>query len=129
MVPRMIEAMEGMPDGTLGFRVSGEIKRADYTDVLVPALRKAVEGGGRLRQLYLIEKLEEMDPRALWEDAKTGFDLEVHHHDAFERAAMVTDQEWIVRATRLFAWMAPGEFRIFPTAELEQARSWVAGQP
>jgi hypothetical protein len=56
----MIEPMDGMPDGTLGFRVAGEVDRSDYTDVMVPELRKAVEQGGGLRTLYLIDRLEEM---------------------------------------------------------------------
>jgi hypothetical protein len=119
--------MDGMPDGTLGFRVSGKLDRSDYTDVMVPELRKAVEQGGELRTLYLIDRLEEMEPGALWEDAKTGFDLGIRHHSAWKRTAMVTDQEWLVRAMQLTAWMAPGELRVFPTAELEQAKAWVSG--
>jgi hypothetical protein len=31
------------------------------------------------------------------------------------------------RATKLFAWIIPGEARVFPRAELEQAKAWVAG--
>jgi hypothetical protein len=99
----VIERMEGMPDGTLGFRVSGEVERSDYTDVMVPQLRKAIEQGRGLRTLYLIDRLEEMEPGALWEDAKAGFDITIRHHSALERTAMVTDQEWLVRAARLMA--------------------------
>jgi hypothetical protein len=123
----MIELMDDMPAGTLGFRVSGDVKRSDYTDVMVPELRKAVERGGGLRTLYLIDRLEEMKPGALWEDTKAGFDLAIRHHSAFERTAMVTDQEWLARAAQLMAWMAPGELKVFPIAELEQAKAWIAG--
>ena len=42
------------------------------------------------------------------------------------RSAIVTDLEWMTRATRLFSWMIPGEARTFPVAELEQAKEWVA---
>ena len=28
---------------------------------------------------------------------------------------------------RLFAWMVPGEARVFPVAELEPAKAWIAG--
>ena len=127
MVAAMIELMDGMPDGTLGFRVSGKVERSDYTDVMVPRLKKAVEQGGGLRTLYLIDRLEEMEPGALWEDAKAGWDIAIRHHSALQRTAMVTDQEWLVRAVQLLAWMAPGEFKVFPTAELEQAKAWVSG--
>ena len=43
------------------------------------------------------------------------------------RSAIVTDIHWMAQATRLFAWMIPGEVRVFPLAELEQAKAWVAG--
>jgi SpoIIAA-like len=123
----VIERIPDMPPGTLGFRVDGEIEREDYTDVLEPALREALEAGAGLRTLYLIEELDEIEPGALWEDAKTGFNLGVRHHEQWVRSAIVTDLEWMARATRLFAWMIPGEARVFPTAELEQAKAWVAG--
>jgi hypothetical protein len=123
----MVERLEGMPDGTIGFRVDGDVEREDYTRLLVPELRRAVEAGGGLRTLYLIEDLDDMEPGALWEDTKLGFDLGVRHHGEWERSAIVTDQEWLARATRLFAWMIPGEARVFPRSQLEQAKAWVAG--
>lgn len=123
----MIEVISDMPPGTLGFRVTGEVEREDYTKVLQPALHEALEAGGGLRTLYVIEELDEIEPGALWEDAKTGFDLGARHHRDWVRSAIVTDIDWMARATRLFAWMIPGEARVFPTAELEQAKAWVAG--
>jgi SpoIIAA-like len=43
------------------------------------------------------------------------------------RSAIVTDLDWMARATRLFAWMIPGEARVFETAALESAKQWGAG--
>jgi hypothetical protein len=123
----MIERLADMPAGTIGFRASGEIQREDYDQVLAPELRRALEAGGGLRTLYVIEDLDEIDPRALWADAKLGFDVGIRHHSAWVRSAIVTDIEWMARATRMFAWMIPGEARVYPLAELEQAKVWVAG--
>jgi hypothetical protein len=123
----MVERLSDMPAGTVGFRVAGEVEREDYERVLVPDLRAALEGRARLRTLYLIEDLDEIEPGALWADAKLGFDLGVRHHGAWERSAIVTDIEWMARATRLFAWMIPGQARVYPTAELDAAKAWVAG--
>ena len=116
-----------MPAGTIGFRAAGEIEAEDYEEVLVPELRRALESGGGLRTLYVIEDLDEIEPGALWADTRLGFDLGVRHHDAWSRSAIVTDIDWMARATRLFAWMIPGEARVFPLAELAQAKAWVAG--
>jgi hypothetical protein len=123
----MIERMTDMPAGTLGFRAAGEIEREDYDTVLVPELRRAVESGEGLRTLYVIEDLDEVEPGALWADSKLGFDLGVRHHQAWVRSAIVTDIPWMAHATKLFAWMMPGEARLFPLAELEEAKAWVAG--
>jgi hypothetical protein len=123
----MIERLADMPAGTIGFRAAGEIEREDYAKVLVPELHRALEAGRGLRTLYLIEDLEEIEPGALWADSKLGFDLGVRHHEAWVRSAIVTDIHWMARATRLFAWMIPGEARVFPRAELDHAKRWVAG--
>jgi SpoIIAA-like len=123
----MIERMTDMPAGTIGFRAAGEIEREDYDEVLVPELRRAVESGAGLRTLYVIEDLDEIEPAALWADSKLGFDLGVRHHEAWVRSAIVTDIAWMAHATKLFAWMMPGEARVFPLAELDQAKAWVAG--
>ena len=122
----MIERLTDMPPGTIGFRAAGDIEREDYDRVLGPELRRAVEAGTGLRTLYVIEDLDEIEPSALWADSKLGFDLGVRHREAWIRSAIVTDIDWMARATKLFAWMIPGEARVFPLAELEQAKAWVA---
>jgi len=99
------------------------VPRSDYTEVMMPELQKAVEQGGGVRMLDLIDRLEEMEPGALWEDTKAGFDLGIRHHSAWERTALVTDQEWMARSARPPAWMAPGESKVFPDAELEEAKT------
>ena len=48
----MIEAIAGMPDGTIGFRVWGKVTAADYDDVLIPALRKTVDEHGEVRLVF-----------------------------------------------------------------------------
>lgn len=123
----MIEPLADLPQGVLGFRVAGEVHREDYENVLTPALKGALDSGDGLRTLYLIESLDKMDPSALWADAKVGYDLGIRHHDAWVRSAIVTDIDWLARATRLFAWMIPGEVRVFPIVELEQAKTWAGG--
>jgi hypothetical protein len=74
----------------VGFRVAGEVEREDYDNVLTPELNRALEAGP-LRTLYVIETLDEMEPTALWTDAKLGFDLEVRHRGEWVRSAIVTD--------------------------------------
>ncbi len=123
----MVERMTDMPPGTLGFRVTGDVRREDYDAVLVPDLRAAVEAGDGLRTLYLIEGLDDMEAGALWADTKLGVDMGVRHRDDWERSAIVTDIAWMVHAMKVFGWMVPGETRVYPVAELDAAKAWVAG--
>jgi hypothetical protein len=69
----------------------------------------------------------EIEPDALWADSKLGVDLDVRHHQALVRSAIVTDVGWMAHAARMFAWMITGEARVFPRAELARAMAWVAG--
>jgi hypothetical protein len=124
----MIESIPSMPVGTLGFRLWGRIERADYADVLVPALTQAAENRAEMRTLFVVDELERMDPGALWADAKNGFDMTIAHRANWKRTAFVSDQTWLVESARLFGWMISGLFRTFPVADLEQAKTWV-GEP
>ncbi len=119
----MVERMSDMPPGTIGFRVNGDVEREDYTDILRPALQEALDAHQQLRTLCLIEDLDDIEPGALWEDSRLGFDLGVRHRKEWERSAIVTDIHWMARATKLFARMIP----VYPLAELEDAKRWVAG--
>ncbi|HTI35731.1 MAG TPA: STAS/SEC14 domain-containing protein [Miltoncostaea sp.] len=123
----MVERIADMPPGTLGFRVAGHVRREDYDRVLVPDLRAAMDAGDGLRTLYLIEDLDDMEASALWADTKLGFDMSVRHRGEWERSAIVTDISWMVHAMKVFGWMVPGEARVYPVAELADAKAWVAG--
>jgi hypothetical protein len=58
---------------------------------------------------------------------KTGLGIGVGHHSAWKRFALVTDVEWVAKAMRMFAWLTPGEVKIFELGDLEEAKGWVAG--
>jgi SpoIIAA-like len=122
----MVAKIEEMPAGTIGFRASGKLTPEDYKDVLVPTLRDAVEAG-EVRMLFVLSDFEELEPRAWLEDAKTGLELGFLKHSAWKRSAIVSDADWVKKAFRMFAWMTPGEVKVFDLDQEDEARSWVAG--
>ncbi len=88
----MIEQLSGFPDNVLAFVGRGRVTRADYTDVLTPAVKKALAKHERVRLYYeLGHDFAGIDPGAMWEDFKIG----VEHLTHWERAVVVTDVEWI----------------------------------
>jgi hypothetical protein len=66
----------------------------------------------------VIERLADMPPGTIGFRAAGGIERD-------------DEDEVLVRelrqATNVFAWMIHGEARVFPRAELEQAKAWVAG--
>jgi hypothetical protein len=123
----MIERIADMPEGTIGFRASGHVTRADYREVLEPALREAAEGG-EVRMLYAVGPgFEKFEAGALAEDAKTGLGLGLGHLSAWKRTAVLTDVDWVRNAIHAFGWMAPGEVMVGGLEEEGSAREWLTG--
>jgi len=124
----MVERLEQMPEGVMGFRATGKLTREDYRDVLIPPIREAVNGDGGIRLLFeLGPGFEGYEPGALVEDAKADLQLGVGKRSAWERIAVVTDVGWARRAIEFFGWMTPGESRVFSLGERDRAEEWVAG--
>ncbi len=122
----MVERIEEMPAGTVGFRASGKLTRDDYREVLEPALTEAAESG-EIRMLFSLTNFEGLEPGAWFDDVKTGLGLGIGHHSAWKRSAVITDVTWVGKAFELFAWMTPGEVKVFPELDqLEEAKTWVA---
>ncbi len=115
-----------MPPGTIGLRATGKLGVDDYRQVLEPALREGVESG-ELRLMFVLTDFDGLEPGAWIEDLKTGLGAWVRDHSAWKRFALVTDVEWVAKAMRTFAWMAPGEVKVFGLAQEDEARAWVAG--
>ena len=122
----MLERIDDMPRGTIGFRTTGEITRDDYRDILEPALRDQAEAGD-VRLVYVIDGAFGVTGGAMLEDVKTGAQIGIGHHSAWKRFALVTDVDWIARAARMFSWATPGQVKVFGLDELESAKTWVAG--
>ncbi len=121
------EQLTEVPVGALGFRITGHLRRADYTDVLLPPLRAAVERGDPIRVLVVIDpSFDGIEPRAVLQDLKAALNLGLAHRSAWRRVAVVSGADRVRRAVALFGWLAPGELQVFGAAELEAATAWVS---
>ncbi len=121
----MIERIDDMPAGTIGFCAKGKLTRDDYRNVLEPVLREAAESG-EIRMLFSLTAFEGLEPAAWFDDTKTGLGLGIGHHSAWKRSAIVTDVDWVGKAYRMFAWMTPGDVKVYGLDQLEEAKNWVA---
>jgi hypothetical protein len=118
----MIAALDDRPEGVLGFRASGEITAADYTDVLKPAIDDVLRRGDDVRIVLVFDDWSGMSGAAVWEDLKMG----IERFTKWKRIALVTDIDWMRHATSLFGWMTPGDVKSFSLAEHDAAVAWAA---
>ena len=123
----MIEALDGMPPGTVGIRATGHVTRDEYREDVLTPLRAAAEAG-EVRLLFAVGPgFDRFDAGALAEDAKLGLTVGLGHLRAWKRTAVATDVDWIVKSVHVFAWLMPGDVRTFDLDELDQAKAWLAG--
>jgi len=121
----MLKAIEGLPDGVIGFEAEGEIQAADYQDLLLPAVREVWDRGEDVRMVLVFPRWDGMSSGAGWQDLKMGFE----NLRRWKRIALVTDLDWMITVTSLFGWMTPGELKRFPIAGRDAAITWAAGDP
>jgi hypothetical protein len=118
----MLQRLSDLPEGIVGVKATGQLTRDDYERVLEPLLDGARREGRRLRLLYVVgPKFEGYTPGAAWEDAKIG----VRSLRVFAAHAVVSDYEWVRRATGLTAFFLPCPVRAFPCSGYEDAVAWL----
>lgn len=124
----MIEVMDNLPEGVLGFLITGEVTRADYDDVLMPPIIDEVKSGGKVRALVQIgPDFEGYEAGAVWADVKAGAEFGIGRHSSWERIAVVTNGRKLRALASALGWMSPGELQVFSLDEVETAKAWTAG--
>ncbi|HEX4140329.1 MAG TPA: STAS/SEC14 domain-containing protein, partial [Candidatus Methylacidiphilales bacterium] len=89
---------------------------------IVPAVEKKLKTHPKIRFLYhLGEDFSGYSLEAMWDDAVLG----TRHFTAFEKAAVVTDAEWVRNSVAFFRFLIPCPTRIFHNNELAAATEWI----
>lgn len=121
----MLRPLPDMPPGTLGFEAVGDVDDDDWERTVQPVLRDAVAAGGGIRLLYLLgPRSGEIDEDLYGAEAA----FRARHVTAYERLAIVSDEDWLRPALRALSFLLPGKARGFPSRELEAAKRWVADE-
>ncbi len=122
----MLRKIEDMPAGTLGFMAVGEVEDDDWSEAVEPVLRETIATGAKIRMLYLLgPQSNEIEGDALAAEAR----FRASHLSAFERLAVVGDEDWLRPAVATFSFLLPGRAKAFRIAELDAAKQWLAGDP
>jgi hypothetical protein len=103
---RMIELLPESCGCVLGFRFIGEITDEDYTEIFIPALRRAIEEYGVIRLLVDVSDLQSEDIGAMDDDIR-----EESRVLYIEREAIIGDEDWEKRMSNV------DHFFLFPNTD------------
>ena len=119
----MIELIQGLPDAVVGLEAIGEVESADYDAIAAPEVKHALERHPKIRLIHVLDdRFTGYTAGGAWQDAMLG----LAHPRSFDRIAVVTDSESIRRLVTLAGWSIPGELKLFPNLEREQAQAWAS---
>ena len=119
----MIEEMSGLPEGTVGLKITGHVSGEDYDNVLTPVVDRAIEKFDRIKLLVQMGPgFEGYSLDAAWDDTKLG----LRHWGGFARVALVTDVGWVRTASKAMGFMMPCPVQLFDLDELDEAKRWLA---
>jgi hypothetical protein len=114
----VIELIEGLPDNVVGIVAKGRVTKKDRTEVLIPAIEKALEWHHRLRLYY---EIRTRYPGAAWEEVGLG----VGDRVVWERVAIVSDVAWIRHTVTALRLLIPSEVRVFVASQIPEGLAWI----
>ncbi len=121
----MIEHLSNFPDDVPAFVFKGQVTKADYDSIFIPAVVEALKKHAKIGLYYeTAPDFTGIDAGGIWEDFAAGME----HVGRWDRVAVVTDVAWMQQATRLFSFVLLGNVRVFPTSEATAARAWIANR-
>ena len=119
----MLEKLES-PENVLAYRAVGTIEKADYDNVLEPAVEAMVEARGEVCLVYVLgDEFEGYSVAAGWEDTKLGLGM----ISKWKRCAVATNHDWVRHMLGMFRWMMPGEVKVYDADDVDAAIKWAAG--
>lgn len=119
----MIEKLAESSGNILGFRLGGKLTEADYLDLLVPEMEKAMKEFPKIRVVWVMEHFEGWTVGGAWEDFLLGTKF-----TAVEKMATVIDEnwdEWMTLLFKAFTTLTRTELRFFRREHLAEAWEWI----
>jgi hypothetical protein len=122
----MIEQMQDLPEGVIGFRAIGTVESSDYTATIDPAIDAVIAEGHKVNLVFVLgDGFERYSMGAAWQDAL----LEGRPERSWGRIALVTDHALIAEIIHGIAFLFPCDLRIFAVAAESDAVQWASEGP
>ena len=118
----MITQIPNLPSNMVGFHSSGEVTKDDF-DIVKQKVAELVEKTGKLNYLLFLDNSPKDFTAGAWlQDALLG----INNITKWNRAAIVSDSETVIKFTDTFSKVMPGEYRGFHKPEYQNAIDWVS---
>ena len=118
----MIEQIKDLPSNMVGFRSTGEVVKDDF-DMVVAEVKKIVDMTGKLNYLLFLDNSPADFTVGAWmQDAFLG----IKNLTKWNRAAIVSDSEAVIKFTDAFSVLMPGEFKGFHKQDYQEAIDWTS---
>lgn len=118
----MIEKIKDLPANMVGFRSTGEVTKDDF-DLVISEVGKIVETTGKLNYLLFLDNSPADFTAGAWlQDAFLG----IKHLTKWNRAAIVSDSDAVIKFTDVFSLLMPGEFKGFHKKDYREAINWTS---
>jgi hypothetical protein len=119
----MIEKLPESSGNILGFRIWGKLSEADYTELLVPEMERAMKEYPKIRVVWVMEEFAGWTVGGAWEDFLLGLKF-----SAVEKMAAVIDEswdDWMTPLFKAFTTLTRTELRFFKKERLAEAWEWI----
>src|SRR5262245_3433818 len=116
----MIEQLSGLPENTVGFKLSGKLADEDYKQ-FVPLVDDAIAKAGKVRILAQFHDFHGWDLKALWDDIK----FSTTHCTKIERIALVGDKTWEKWMAMVCKPFTMAKVKYFDVSEIDAAKAWL----
>ncbi len=119
----MLKIINDLPGNVLGIEAEGEVTGADYENVFFPAVDEKLKANKKIRMLYYLGAgFTGFSLKAMIDDAEVG----IKNFSAWDRVALVSDNQMIIVFAKFFGYLLPGEVKVFGNAGLDEAKKWIA---
>ncbi len=107
----------------VAFRATGDVHKADYDNILIPAVDALVQKQGRINFMLVLDTpVSHFSIGALMKDLGVGW----KHFTKWHKMAIISESGAINTFTDLFSYIAPGTSKGFTHAHLDEAIAWVS---
>ena len=120
----MIQELKDTPNTMVGFRVSKDVTKTEFSSVILPAVHELIQRTGKLHYLFMLDLSVINYSFGTWLEevmieTKSGPE---------SRAAIVTAPGFSLFLKSIFRRVNPGQVKIFSDSGLDNAIQWVSEQ-